>query len=276
MISVAVIGRNEAGTLGATLESVLPYASEIVFVDTGSTDATPMIAAAYGARVSNFNWTDDFSAARNAALKQCTGRWVLTIDCDEVLIAGDAIKNFFESLEYDSSAIAFMVPIHNVLQNNRRDMHFDIRFFRKESGIYFCNPIHESVTPSIHRLYPNAEFVTAAFSIDHYGYSSSEKNEKKLDRPQNILLQWTESEPDNPYAWYKLGLTLRSRAARYASACLFKSFELLVAREDRNSFAFRFDLVRTLLDSLKGSDKALERLIKSEAARAFPSAGSVR
>lgn len=265
-----MIGRNEACTLRATLESVAPYAREIVFVDTGSTDSTPTIAAAYGARVSYFSWTDDFSAARNAALNNCTGRWVLTIDCDEVLIAGIAGKKFFEMLDQDSSAVAFMVPIHNVLQYDRRDTHFDVRLFRKESGIYFCNPIHESVTPSINRLFPNVELGTVPFSIDHYGYSSPEKNEKKLDRNHNILLKWTEAEPDNPYAWYKLGLTLRLRAAQYASACLFKSFELLVAREDRNSFAFRFDLVRTLLDSLKGNDKALERLIKSEAARAFP------
>lgn len=163
MISVAMIGRNEACTLRATLESVAPYAREIVFVDTGSTDSTPTIAAAYGARVSYFSWTDDFSAARNAALNNCTGRWVLTIDCDEVLIAGIAGKKFFEMLDQDSSAVAFMVPIHNVLQYDRRDTHFDVRLFRKESGIYFCNPIHESVTPSINRLFPNVELELSRF-----------------------------------------------------------------------------------------------------------------
>jgi len=270
MLSVAMIGKNEESCITAALESVRQVASEIVFVDTGSSDQTKKIVEKIGGIVIDFPWVDDFSAARNAALQHCTGRWILSIDCDEELASGVAVDTFFESLERDSSSIAYMVPIHSVLHNNRRDTHLDIRLFRNGSGICFCNPIHESVTPSIHRLYPNVSVETASVSIHHYGYSSGEKNKRKLVRNQNILLKWTEAEPENPYAWYKLGLTLRSTGAQYASACLFKSFELLVACEDRNSFAFRFDLVQSLLESLQGNDKALEGFIQSELVRAFP------
>jgi len=269
MLSVALIGRNEASNVARALESVRHYAAEIIFVDTGSTDSTKEIVAGYGAKIIDLLWADDFSAARNVALQQCAGQWILSIDCDEALVSNGDINKFFDSLKYDSESVAYAVPIHSVLQDDHRDTHVDVRLFRNRLGIVFCNPIHESVTPSIYRLYPNITVATAPVSIDHCGYSSSEKNKHKLIRNQNILLKWTEAEPENPYAWYKLGLTLKLTATQYSAACLFKSFELLLAREDRNSFAFRFDLVRSLLDSLQGSDRALESVVKSEFARAF-------
>ena len=46
----------------------VPIASEVVVLDTGSSDRTRELAAALGARVETFEWTGDFAAARNAAL----------------------------------------------------------------------------------------------------------------------------------------------------------------------------------------------------------------
>jgi glycosyltransferase involved in cell wall biosynthesis len=44
-------------------------AGELIVVDTGSTDATPSIAAGYGAEVIPFDFTVvDFAAARNCAI----------------------------------------------------------------------------------------------------------------------------------------------------------------------------------------------------------------
>ena len=42
-------------------------------VDTGSTDWTTSIAERFGAEIHKFEWCDDFSAARNAALERATG-----------------------------------------------------------------------------------------------------------------------------------------------------------------------------------------------------------
>ena len=42
-----------------------PIVDEIIVVDTGSTDRTKDIAVVFGANVFDFQWTDDFSEARN-------------------------------------------------------------------------------------------------------------------------------------------------------------------------------------------------------------------
>ncbi len=72
-ISVCMIVRDEAADLPRCLASVEGVVDEIVVVDTGSTDGTPGIAAAAGARVQRIEWPSDFAAARNVSLAAASG-----------------------------------------------------------------------------------------------------------------------------------------------------------------------------------------------------------
>jgi len=83
-ISVAIIALNEEKRIGATLEGLRGLASEIVLIDSGSTDKTREIAETYGAKVYIEDW-QGFAAAKNSALEKCSSDWVLFLDCDEVL-----------------------------------------------------------------------------------------------------------------------------------------------------------------------------------------------
>lgn len=82
MLSVIVITRNEALRLPACLASV-PFADEVVVVDNGSTDGTPDLARALGARVVQTADWPGFGPQKNRALDAATGDWVLSIDADE-------------------------------------------------------------------------------------------------------------------------------------------------------------------------------------------------
>ncbi|HQT92131.1 MAG TPA: glycosyltransferase, partial [Candidatus Kryptobacter bacterium] len=64
-LSLSMIVKNEERFLRGCLESVSRLVDEIIIVDTGSTDSTREIADSFGARVFEFPWCDDFSAARN-------------------------------------------------------------------------------------------------------------------------------------------------------------------------------------------------------------------
>jgi glycosyltransferase involved in cell wall biosynthesis len=57
-------------------------------VDTGSEDQTIAIAKRFGSTVYEFDWCDDFSAARNYALDQLTTDFILVLDADERLGPG--------------------------------------------------------------------------------------------------------------------------------------------------------------------------------------------
>ena len=81
-LSVIVITRNEAANLQACLESVA-FADEWVVVDNASTDGTPDMARALGARVTHTDDWPGFGPQKNRALDQATGDWVLSIDADE-------------------------------------------------------------------------------------------------------------------------------------------------------------------------------------------------
>ena len=82
-ISACVIAKNEAENLPRWLASMRVFADEMIVVDTGSTDATVEIARAGGARVCHFDWINDFAAAKNFALDQAQGDWVVFTDADE-------------------------------------------------------------------------------------------------------------------------------------------------------------------------------------------------
>src|SRR4051794_39069341 len=85
LVSLCMIVRDAEDSLPAALSSAWSYMDEVVVVDTGSADRTRTIAEGLGARVSDFPWCDDFSAARNHSLAQATGDWIFWMDADDVL-----------------------------------------------------------------------------------------------------------------------------------------------------------------------------------------------
>lgn len=84
-ISACLIVKNEAKYLAQSLDSIAGLASEIVIVDTGSTDDTLAIAKRYTDKIIHHPWSDHFAQARNAGLAQATGDWIMILDADEVV-----------------------------------------------------------------------------------------------------------------------------------------------------------------------------------------------
>ncbi|MBV9341550.1 MAG: glycosyltransferase family 2 protein [Acidobacteria bacterium] len=90
-LSVALITLNEEANLSRTLQSVMPLVhdgdSEIIIVDSGSSDRTLEIAHSYSARVFVEPWKG-FAAQKNSAMDKGTGDWILQLDADESLEPG--------------------------------------------------------------------------------------------------------------------------------------------------------------------------------------------
>jgi len=83
-LSVAIISFNEEANIKKTLEAILPIASEIVIVDSHSTDKTVEISEEMGAKVYIEDWKGHV-AQKNSAIEKCTQEWILSLDCDEVV-----------------------------------------------------------------------------------------------------------------------------------------------------------------------------------------------
>ncbi|MCD8553628.1 glycosyltransferase family 2 protein [Seleniivibrio sp.] len=83
-VSAALISFNEEKNIERTLNAVLPFVSEVIIVDSHSTDRTAEIARGLGAQVYDEDWKGHI-AQKNSALEKCTKPWVLCLDCDEVV-----------------------------------------------------------------------------------------------------------------------------------------------------------------------------------------------
>ncbi|WP_353859249.1 glycosyltransferase family 2 protein [Azospirillum formosense] len=85
-VSVVVMTRNEAVNLPHCLPALERFAERFV-VDSGSTDGTPDIAAAAGARVVPFQWDGRHPKKKQWCLDRLPFRqdWVLFVDADERL-----------------------------------------------------------------------------------------------------------------------------------------------------------------------------------------------
>lgn len=82
-LSVLIRTRNEADRIAETIRSVLPFAGEVVVIDSGSTDATVEIAERLGARVVHNPWPG-FGPQRNFGEGQCANDYIFSLDADEV------------------------------------------------------------------------------------------------------------------------------------------------------------------------------------------------
>jgi glycosyltransferase involved in cell wall biosynthesis len=86
-LAVALTAFNSMRTIRRALESVMPLASRIVVVDSGSTDGTVELCRELGAEVIHRDW-DGPTKQKQFSMDQCAGhRWVLLLDSDESLEA---------------------------------------------------------------------------------------------------------------------------------------------------------------------------------------------
>jgi len=84
-ISLCMIVKNEEYNIGRCLSSVKDLVDEIVIVDTGSSDKTKEIAAEYTDKIYDFEWINDFAAARNFAFSKGTKKYLMWLDADDII-----------------------------------------------------------------------------------------------------------------------------------------------------------------------------------------------
>ena len=104
-LSVIIITRDEVHRIGRAIEA-LAFADEIVVLDSGSTDGTPDVARAAGARVEQTVDWPGFGQQKNRALELARGDWILSIDADELVteaLAG-AIREAIRRTDSDSDS----------------------------------------------------------------------------------------------------------------------------------------------------------------------------
>ncbi|HWH71104.1 MAG TPA: glycosyltransferase family 2 protein [Candidatus Sulfotelmatobacter sp.] len=217
-LSLALIVKNEARCLARCLRSVQSVVDEIVVVDTGSTDDTIRIAREFQAKTSHFAWVDDFSAARNHALAQTTGEWILVLDADEY--ASEALALEIAQFTRGRPAIGKLRIVSTFRRHNQTlsSQSFVSRLFPR--GAHFEGRIHEQLISPLPRVALKGE-------LGHDGYLETQKSDRNI----NLLLRELEVSPDNAYYFFQLAIEYSSlEQTEKAFGCLERAFAL--ARSD--------------------------------------------
>jgi len=198
-LTLSMIVKNEEANLRDCLESVKDVVDEIVLVDTGSTDKTIRIAEEFGAKIYHFNWINDFSAARNFALKQSTGDWILYLDADERLERRS--KTELINLLKRNSLTGINCLINNIdeITGTPKYMKY-IRLFSNSENIKFTGRAHEQIDASL--LENNYSIINSKVEIVHLGYNLEKPQlKKKAERNLLPLLDEYRSNPTSYYAF---------------------------------------------------------------------------
>lgn len=202
LLSIGMIVKNEERCLEKCLKALEPLRQaipcELVIADTGSTDRTKEIASKYADILFDFTWVNDFSAARNAVMDKCNGKWFLTIDADEYLS-----PEIDELLKFLKSPISKEKKIASVVQRNYYSTELTgnfadfqaVRMVRTDTNNRYSGRIHEQFTvDNYDDIYI---FTNTIFNHDGYAEVTPDAVEKKEKRNLEILEDMLKSEPNN-------------------------------------------------------------------------------
>ncbi len=181
-LSVIIITRDEEDRLPGALASVRELADEIVLVDTGSTDSTLSIARGEEKLRLVQAPFENFSQAKQRALDEARGEWVLALDADERVSVELARK--IRQLEANQQLVGmggFRLRRRNfVLGHQMRSMGLErdtqLRLFRREGARYNGHLVHEGVS-----LPSGTPLGLLEEPLDHYTFGGIDSYLRKMD-----------------------------------------------------------------------------------------------
>lgn len=147
-ISLCMIVKNEERVLQRCLDCVKDLMDEIIIVDTGSTDSTKQIALKYTDKVYDYEWQDDFAAARNYSFSKASMEYIYVADADEII--DEENQKRFADLK------AVLLPEIEIVQMKycnqlehgsvyNFDTEYRGKLYKRLRTFQWVDPIHETV-----------------------------------------------------------------------------------------------------------------------------------
>jgi len=200
-IAVCMIVKNEESKIADAINSVIPFADEIIINDTGSTDGTIEIIKEYQKIINNppiiliqNPWEKSFSKARNQGLAKSRCQWNFWLDADDKIEPGEANK--INTLKRAPLDRVFGFTIQNTNQYGMPKAEFvQVRMFPNHPLLGFRRRIHEQILPAIAEL--GLHLVYTDGKIIHTGYENEQYKKKKQHR--NLELMGMEPDANTDY-----------------------------------------------------------------------------
>lgn len=240
-ISACAIMKNEISHVEAWLDNVRCFAQEIIVVDTGSTDGTnEFLSKQFDVKLISYEWQHDFAQAKNVALQEATGDWLVFTDADECYYHPKNIIEYLRQLDkqYADMDVIFC-PIDNIdADNNNEIINSDVvpRIIRNHVGIKYMGAVHEQLTKG-REPWQDVKYVVAdrQLAIRHTGYSTK-VIPFKYQRNYEILQQvmGKSHKPEMYYGFLSeslLGLEKYQEALEYAILAMESPYQPTIQKE---------------------------------------------
>ena len=270
-ISLCMITKNEEKYLEQCLNSVKDIADEIIIFDTGSTDKTKEIAKRFNAKIYDFKWIDDFSAARNESIRYATKDWILVLDADEVMdeegrktikeLVNDKENDAFLFLQKNYTNESSIAGFVNEEHKSNGKIHagwygsFIARLFRNKKGYGFEGTVHELVEPSIESK--NGKIAATNVALHHYGNADPVIAKKKRELYLELCKNKVSHKPDAS-TYFELGILYKENN-NFDEA--IKSFKKTIELNQKHSMAL-YEL-GVIYERQKNYDEAIKRYTES-------------
>jgi len=176
-LSVTIITLNEAAHIEACLASVA-WADDVVVVDSGSTDGTPDLARAAGARVVERGWPG-YAEQKNFAASQAAHDWILSVDADE-RVSADLRSEIQAMLAQDPGGAGFRMPrvtwhLGRWIRTTDWYPDYQLRLYHRGRATWTPRRVHESVTAS-------GEVADLRADLQHFAYRDLSHHYATMDR----------------------------------------------------------------------------------------------
>lgn len=186
----------EASQLKSLLDSAAEYFDELNITITGKNKAVEKVAKEYKAKISYFDWVDDFAAARNYNFSQATGDWIMWLDSDDLLRGGEHLRKNVELA--DKHNVTGLSTVYNYSHDEQgvvKDSHWKLQVVK--NGYYeWKGVVHEELLPIKETKGATIKDVVRVHT------ATDEDNEASLYRNIKILEKAIKDDPKEPRHYF--------------------------------------------------------------------------
>lgn len=186
-ISLCMIVKNEEDVIARCLDSVSRCVDEIIIADTGSSDRTKEICRDFTDKVFDFEWTDDFAAARNFSFSKATGDYLMWLDADDVVSSENIglLKELKKTLAQKNPDVVMCKYVTSFDENGTPLFSFfRERLLKRTANFKWEGFIHECISPRGNIIY--SDFTVHHKKREAQATEISESFRKKFRRALSL------------------------------------------------------------------------------------------
>lgn len=149
-VTVVISAHNEEKNIKDCLKSVEDLASEVILIDSASTDHTAKIARSLGARVIEKENNPMLNVNKNFGFEKATNDWILSLDADE-RVTSDLATEITSTINNTESNSAYKIPRKNIIfkkwiEHTGWYPDYQTRLFKKGKAKFAARHNHEQIT----------------------------------------------------------------------------------------------------------------------------------